>query len=143
MTENMGYMFYTATAFNQDIGSWDTANTANMYQMFYGASAFNQDIGSWNTANTVNMSSMFYSATAFDQDLGTWNVDLLTDAADMFLNVTLSTTNYDSLLIGWEDHGTSSVQFHGGSSQYSAGAAATARADMVGRSWSITDGGEE
>ena len=46
-------------AFNQNIGSWNTANVTNMSDMFHGASAFNQDIGSWNTANVTNMSDMF------------------------------------------------------------------------------------
>ena len=27
-------MFYNATAFNQDIGTWDVSNVTNMYDMF-------------------------------------------------------------------------------------------------------------
>jgi hypothetical protein len=63
----------------------------------------------------------------------------------MFTNVTLSTANYSALLIGWEAQvEKTGVTFSGGSSQYSAGAAATARGVLVNTStWDITDGGEE
>jgi surface protein len=80
---NMQVMFYTATAFNVNIGSWNTASVTNMWQMFQSATTFNVNIGSWNTASVTNMWQMFYSATAFNQDIGSWNTASATTMASV------------------------------------------------------------
>ena len=81
---NMSYMFSYASAFNQDISSWNVSNVTNMSYMFYGASAFNQDISSWNVSNVTTMSSMFYYASVFNQDISLWNVSNVTSMWSMF-----------------------------------------------------------
>jgi hypothetical protein len=60
----------------------------------------------------------------------------------MFNSITLSTANYDSLLIGWNAQVLqSTVTFSGGNSTYCAGT--SARANMISSdSWTITDGGD-
>lgn len=138
-------IFNGATVFNSDISSWDVSNVSSFEGVFRFAEAFNIDISGWNTANVTDMNLMFADATSFDQDLGPWNITSMTTAANMFLNVTLSTANYDALLIGWEGQTEQlNVSFHGGNSLFtkSPSAAETARSVLISTSnWTIIDGG--
>ena len=140
---DMDFMFNNATAFNQDIGNWNVGAVTTMRSMFELASSFNQDIGSWDVSNVTNMAVMFRNANVFDQDLGNWDVSSVTSMAAMFTNVTLSTANYDAILIGWDAQVLQNgVTFDGGNSKYCDGEAA--RDNMITNdSWTITDGGIE
>lgn len=137
-------MLRGCTAFNQDISGWSTTQVTSMASMFNGSTAFDQDISSWDTGNVTSFNGMFAGATSFDQDLGSWDVTSLLDATSMFNSVTLSTANYDALLVGWEAQAVNNnVVLSGGNSTYtSAGAGGTSRAALIAdHSWTITDGG--
>lgn len=124
--------------------SWPTASITTIGSMFNGATAFNQDFSGLDTSSVTAINAMLASATDFDQDLGSLDITSTTNATNFLVNVTLSTSNYDALLIGWEGQVQKpNVTFHGGNSLYSAGAAATARAALATDGWTITDGGEE
>lgn len=136
-------MFAGATAFNGNIISWNTSSALSMREMFRGASSFNADISGWIVTNVTDMSGMFSLAMAFNRNLASWAVQNVTNMDGIFYSITLSTANYDALLIAWSGKALrSSVLFYGGNSKYSAGSAANARALMVSNfMWTIIDGG--
>ena len=140
---NMQSMFRGATSFNQPLGGWNVINVTNMQSMFRGATSFNQPLG-WDVSSVINMSGMFQDATSFNQDLGAWDVGKVANMENMFNGGTLSTANYDSLLIGWSmvEDGEAELQdgvfFNAGFSQY---CATLAREQLKKENlWQIEDG---
>lgn len=138
---NMAAMFSGASIFNSDISNWEVGNVINMLSMFRNATSFNADISGWDVSNVTSMFNIFRSATSFDQDLGSWDVTNVTNMNDMFTGVTLSTLNYDNLLIGWNNLTlTNNINFNGGNSQYCGGSAA--RENILNTfNWNFSDGG--
>jgi len=133
-----------------------------MNNMFNGATAFNQDISSWNIKNIGNYSSdeeycwelnygygielqkMFYNATSFDKSIGDWDVSNIRHMEDMFYGVTLSTSNYDDILIKWSQLSLqNNVEFNAGDSKYSSDAKDARQYIIDTYNWTIIDGGEE
>jgi surface protein/parallel beta-helix repeat protein len=141
----MSWMFGSATAFNGNISNWNTSSVTDMNNVFANAVSFNQNLSSWNVGKVTDMSYMFNGATAFNQNLSSWNVSSLSSATGMFTGVTLSTPNYDSLLIGWASR-TPVLQnntiFSGGNSKYTSAASSARNTILIGfHNWTITDGG--
>ncbi|MHA2503151.1 MAG: BspA family leucine-rich repeat surface protein [Candidatus Kariarchaeaceae archaeon] len=138
---DMSGMFSQAATFNQDISEWDVSLVTQMPEMFANADSFNQDISSWDVSSVISMNNMFEDANSFDQNLGSWDVSSVRGMQNMFTGVTLSTENYDALLIGWsEQELQEGVIFDGGDSQYSS-AGQEARDYIVATyNWQISDG---
>ena len=141
---NMGRMFTGAIFFNQDISGWDVSSVTNMFAIFQGATSFNQNISSWNVSSATTMESIFQGATSFNQNIGSWDINQVTNFTNFMNGVTLSTANYDALLIAWDAQGAMSysgtVNF--GLSKYtSGGAAQAARTSLISKWGGITDGG--
>lgn len=126
------------------INEWDTSSIINMSGA-YNSSGFNSPIGNQDVSQVLTMRSMCNGDTAFNQDVSNFDVSLVGDMTNIFVSGGMSRANYDLLLVAWEALPSlqNGVPFSIGSTQYSAGAPATARANIISNfSWTITDGGQ-
>ncbi|MEC4738505.1 BspA family leucine-rich repeat surface protein [Shewanella sp. E94] len=139
---DMSFMFLGATSANPDVSNWNVANVTTMDSMFFNATSANPSVSSWDTSSVIIMDDMFHGATSANPDVSSWNVSSVTSMGNMFSGVTLTTTNYDALLIGWNAQSLQSgVSFDGGNSKYCNGE--SQRSNMIASdSWTITDGGK-
>jgi surface protein len=140
---DMSQMFSQASAFDQPIGSWNTGAVTLIYNIFANATAFNQDLGLWNVAAATNMRAMFFGATAFNQNLGSWTFNASADLSFMLDNSGMDCTNYGNTLIGWNANGPTGRSLGATGRTYGPQATA-ARANLVlatgsgGKGWTIT-----
>ncbi len=142
---NFAQMFHGSNSFNQPLESWDTSSATSLNQMFRDASAFNQSLNSWDVSSVTSFYGVFRNADSYDQNLGSWDLSSGTVISDFLRDATgLSTTNYNSTLIGWANTGVpSGLTCNFGGSKYTAGGTAeAARNTLINTyNWTIIDGG--
>ena len=51
----MGYMFCSASSFNQPLNKWNVSNVTDMYAMFWKARSFNQPLNKWDVSKVTDM----------------------------------------------------------------------------------------
>jgi hypothetical protein len=145
-----GFTFTTSAVFRGCLNLTASATdapqitTSSLGLCFVNCFQFNGAIGNWDVSNVTVMNQMFGNANAFDQDISNWDINQVSNFLDFMNGVTLSTTNYDLLLVGWEAQApTSGLSVNFGGSKYTLlSAAATARASLIATyGWTITDGG--
>ena len=79
---NLKYLLYGAVLFNDpNITQWNTANVENMSYMLFQATAFDQDIYGWNISNVKNRKFIFYGCDAYQQDTDGWFLDKILNLA--------------------------------------------------------------
>ena len=88
---NFEFMFYFNSAFNQpltNLVNTSGVTSCTMLAMFQSATAFNQDIGTWNVSKVTTMNAMFQQATSFNNGgsstISSWTAPLCTDFTNMF-----------------------------------------------------------
>ena len=119
------------------------SNVTNLDAMFSNCENFNADISNWNVTSVTSMISTFENALLFDQSLADWNVENVTDMSTIFSGISLSTQNYDAIIIGWSalENLQSNVIFDAGNSQYCSAEIELFDILITQKQWTITDGG--
>ncbi len=139
---NMAYMFERADLANPVTTNWDTSNVTDMSAMFWSTPSANPGVSGWDTSKVATMQNMFNSASSADPDMSGWDLTSIANMTDFASFSGLSTANYDNLLVQLDATAVNTITLDVGSTNYtSAGAGGTARGNLVGKGWTINDGG--
>ena len=133
---------------NMDITATDilTIAATNGQNMFRVCTSLDSAIlANYDTTAATNMAGMFrQNGDMLNLDISGWQISQATNMTSFMLASTLSTVNYDKLLIAWDAQGAMSYSgtLDMGTSKYTAGGAAeTARTSLIAKFGALVDGG--
>ena len=138
--------FQNNTSTSLNVSSWElSGGITSAFESFRGSSvtalAFTDSNNDFSAVTTWYRSMYSSSVTSLTFD-GSVSFAGTTTMQDMMVNTGISTANYDALLLRLDATNNNAVVAHFGSSEYTGGGAvATARASLVTKGWTITDGG--
>ena len=119
-----------------------------MFQMFFGCRFSHIDISDWNVSTVNNMGMMFTGCNYLTNiNIGNWDISNVINMTDMFVDITLDTTSYDNLLVGWstlsadETQIPINIEFNCGYSKYTTIGEAAKNILETTYGWNINDGG--
>jgi len=136
-----------------DVTRWDISSATNIGFMFTGCeNLVDFDASNWDTSNITNMNAIFKKCALVDFSLASWDIGSATNIKNLFQNqggVTtagISTPNYDATLIGWASASNTpnNLITDFGISKYTGtfgSEASASREILIGKGWTITDGG--
>lgn len=136
-----------------DVTRWDTSAMTNIGFMFVDNTNLSDfDPSGWDVSSVTNMNSIFKNCMNLDFSLANWDLSSATNVKFIFRNQTgggttgISTANYDATLIGWAANpntpDTLTTDFGGSTYTGTSGTlASSSRATLIGKGWTITDGG--
>lgn len=124
----LGFVTTTITNFQNALSSmsifnqfvdWNLSNGTNFNSFLFGTPRFNQVVAAFNLSSMTNGQQFLYTSTDFNQDVSALDVSAMTDGT-LFLGLTsLSTANYDLLLVAWNALSLQSgVPFSVGTTKY-------------------------
>ena len=123
---------------------WNVENVVYMGSLNSDAHLLDMNVTDWNTPSLVKLGNTFYNSK-FNRSLANWdvsNVDNFSDMLSTRVHGTISTTNYDATLISWAQQNVNSNMTIGVTGRYTLGGTAeAARNTLLGKGWTITDGG--
>lgn len=134
--------FLANTPFNGDISVLDLSNGPKLQSLLDGASSFNHvSINSLDVGQCDDFDFMLRGTTSLDQSLSSWDTTNATSAVGFMDSTSISQSNYDATLIGWDTRtGYNSMNWDFNTCNYTAaGAGGTARTSLVGKGLTFTD----